>query len=126
MPEPPAGVEGYTNYPSAAIYDTPFARELRSLGTSVANGGAAGDGFNQIEVIAQGIERAGSTDPTRVRDALGGATVQTVQGSVRVRGCDHELAVPIAMGPVAAPTRAQPFAHLEPLRLVDTTRYSEC
>ena len=127
MGRAPVGAEGYTEYPSAAIYDTPFARELQqSLGTSVANGGAAGDGFDQIEVIAQGIEKAGSTDPAKVRDGLAGATVQTVQGDVRVRGCDHELAVPIAMGPVAAPTRAQPFAHFEPLRLVDTTRYSEC
>jgi len=126
MPRAPVGVEGYTVYPSAAIYRTPFARELQSLGTTAANGGAAGDGFNQIEVIAQGIEKAGSTDPAKVRDGLGGATVQTVQGDVKIHHCDHELAVPIAMGPVAAPTRAQPFPHFAPLRLIDTTRYFEC
>lgn len=126
MPEAPIGVEGYTVYPSAVIYDTPFARDLESLGTSVANGGAAGEGFNQIETIAQGIEKAGSTDPALVRDALGGATVQTVQGEVRVNRCDHQIAMPIAMGPVAGPTKAQPFAHLESLRLVDTNRYVEC
>ncbi len=126
MGQPPLGVEGYTYYPSAAIYRTPFARELQSLGTTAADGGAAGDGFNQIEVIAQGIEKAGSTAPTRVRDALAGATVQTVQGAVRVSRCDHELATPIAMGPVVGPTEAQPFAHLEPLTLVATGRYMEC
>ncbi len=126
MARPPVGVEGYTYYPSAAIYRTPFARELESLGTAVANGGAAGDGFNQIEVIAQGIEKAGSVDPTRVRDALAGATVQTVQGPVRVSRCDHELATPIAMGPVAGPTEAQPFAHLAPLTLVGTGKYIGC
>jgi len=126
MPKPPVGVEGYTVYPSAAIYRTPFARELESLGTSVANGGAAGDGFNQIEVIAQGIDKAGSTDPARVRDALGGASVQVVQGSLRIGRCEHTLAAPIAMGPVVGPTRAQPFAHLEPLVLADTTEYLEC
>ena len=120
MPELPLGMEGYTVYPSASIYGTPYARDLESLGTSVANGGAAGEGFNQIEVIAQGIEKADSTDPARVRDALGGATVQTVQGAVRVGRCDHELAMPIAMGPVTDPTTAQPFAHLEPLRVVGT------
>ncbi len=38
MPEAPIGVEGYTVYPSAVIYDTPFARDLESLGTSVAMG----------------------------------------------------------------------------------------
>ena len=126
MPKPPVGVEGYTVYPSAAIYRTPFARELESLGTSVANGGAAGDGFNQIEIIAQGIAKADSTDPARVRDALGGASVQAVQGSLRIGRCDHTLAAPIAMGPVAGPTPAQPFAHLEPLVLADTTEYLEC
>ncbi len=126
MPEPPAGVEGYTNYPSAAIYGTPFARELRSLGGAVANGGAAGDAFNQIEVIAQGIAKARSTDPMKVRDGLGEATVQTVQGYVKVHRCDHQLAMPIAMGTVVGPTAAQPFAHFEPLRLVDTNKYFEC
>ena len=126
LPRVPKGVEGYTYYPSAAIYRTPFARELQSLGTTVANGGAAGDGFNQIEVIAQGIEKVGSTDPAKVRDGLGGATVQTVQGDVRIHRCDHELAVPIAMGPVAASTRAQPFPHFAQLRLIDTSRYFEC
>ena len=127
MPAPPIGAEGYTVYPSASIYGTPFAHELqRSLGTSVANAGAAGDGFNQIETIAQGIVKADSTDPTKVRNALGGATVQTVQGAVRVSRCDHQLAAPIAMGPVAGPTPGQPFAHLEPLRIVNTGRYNEC
>jgi len=126
LPRVPEGVEGYTYYPSAAIYRTPFARELESLGTTAANGGAAGDGFNQIEVIAQGIEKAGSTDPSKVRDRLGGATVQTVQGDVKIHRCDHEIATPIAMGPVVDPTQAQPFAHFDPLTLVDTNRYFEC
>jgi branched-chain amino acid transport system substrate-binding protein len=126
MHELPIGAEGYTVYPSASIYGTPLARDLESLGTGVANGGAAGEGFNQIEVITQGIEKADSTDPTKVRDALGGATVQTVQGAVKVNRCDHQLAMPIAMGSVAGPTAAQPFAHLEPLRLVDTGGYYEC
>jgi ABC-type branched-subunit amino acid transport system substrate-binding protein len=126
MPDPPVGAEGYTVYPSAAIYDTPYAHDLQSLGASVANSGAAGDAFNQIEIIAQGIAKASSTDPAKVRDALAGATVQTVQGGVRVRECDHTLAAPIAMGPVVGPTPGQPFVHLEPLSLVGTGRDSEC
>ena len=47
-----------TGYPSASIYDTPLSKKLAPLGTAVANSGAAGDGFNQIEMIAQGIEQA--------------------------------------------------------------------
>jgi branched-chain amino acid transport system substrate-binding protein len=125
MPNPPLGIEGYTNYPSAAIYQTPLARALGSLGTAAANSGAAGDAFNQIELIAQGIEKADSTDPAKVRDALAGARVQAVQGPVRVQ-CNHVLAVPIAMGTVAGPSTAQPFAHFEPLTLVPTSRYFDC
>jgi branched-chain amino acid transport system substrate-binding protein len=126
MSKPPVGVEGYTNYPSASIYHTPFSHELQSLGTTVANGGAAGDAFNQIQIIAQGIDKAGSTDPTKVRDALGEATVQTVQGNVKIHRCNHEIAMPIAMGTVVGPSAAQPYAHFDPLTVVDTNKYFEC
>jgi branched-chain amino acid transport system substrate-binding protein len=126
MPEPPLGIEGYTIYPSAAIYDTPYARALEALGPSVANGGAAGDAFNQIELIAQGIAKARSTDPAKVRDALNGASVETVQGDVRVRACDHQLKMPIAMGPVVGPSAAQPFPHLAPVSLMGTGGQSAC
>jgi branched-chain amino acid transport system substrate-binding protein len=126
MPVLPVGAEGYTSYPSASIYRTPFAHDLESLGQRVADGGAAGDGFNQIQIIAQGIARAHSTDPARVREALGGATVQTVQGTVEIHACDHETAVPIAAGAVAGPTTAKPFAHLESPRLIGTARFLGC
>jgi branched-chain amino acid transport system substrate-binding protein len=122
----PVGARGYTIYPSAAIYATPFARALRSLGAGAANGGAAGDAFNQIELIAQGIQKARSTDPTKVRDALQGASVRTVEGDVRVRPCDHTLTMPIALGTIVGPTSGQPFGHLEPDRLVDTRAYGAC
>ena len=126
MPKPPVGIAGYTYYPSSSIYHTPFAHDLEALGGVEANGGAAGDAFNQIQLIAQGIVKARSTDPTKVREALSGATVQTVQGSVAIHRCNHEVAMPIAMGTVAGPTRAQPFAHFEHLTLVSTSKYFEC
>jgi len=126
MPEAPVGVQGYTYYPSSSIYHTPFARELEALSPAVANGGAAGDAFNQIQLIAQGIEKAKSTDPTKVREALAGATVQTVQGNVEIHRCNHQIAMPIAMGTVVGPRGAQRFAHFDPLRLVDTNKYREC
>jgi branched-chain amino acid transport system substrate-binding protein len=126
MPKPPVGVEGYTYYPSAAIYHTRFSHELESLGATAANGGAAGDAFNQIQIIAQGIGRARSTDPTKVRDALDEAVVQTVQGNVKIHRCNHLIAMPIAMGTVVGPSKAQPFAHFQPLALVDTSKYFEC
>lgn len=126
MAAPPVGVEGYTVYPSASIYKTPFARELMTLGRPIAGGGAAGDAFNQIELIAQGIAKARSTDPTKVRDALSGAVVQTVQGEARIDACDHVLGTPIAMGPVVGPSAGAPYARLQPVELMGTGKYAEC
>lgn len=126
MPKPPVGIEGYTYYPSSSIYHTPFAHDLEALGGAVANGGAAGDAFNQIQLIAQGIVKAKSTDPTKVREALSGATVQTVQGNVTIHKCNHEVAMPIAMGTVAGPNGTVRFAHFEHLTLVSTDKYFEC
>jgi branched-chain amino acid transport system substrate-binding protein len=126
MPKPPLGIEGYTFYPSSSIYHTPFAHDLQALEPAVANGGAAGDAFNQIQLIAQGIAKAKSTDPTKVREALAGATVQTVQGNVEIHKCNHEVAMPIAMGTIVGPSHALAFAHFDPLRLVDTNKYFEC
>jgi len=126
MARPPLGVEGYTYYPSATIYRTPAARDLLSLGRAVADGGAAGDAFNQIELIAQGIAKARSTDPAKVRDALSGGRVALVQGEVRVRACDHVAAAPIAMGPVVGSSPAGSYPRLEPVALVGTQAYGGC
>jgi branched-chain amino acid transport system substrate-binding protein len=127
MAKAPAGAYGYTYYPSASVYRTPFATELKAaLGAKAAAAGAAGEGFDEVQTIAQGIAKAGTTAPAAVRDALGGATVRIVQGDVEIHRCDHLAAVPVAMGPVVGPTGARPFAHLEPLRLVDINRYFDC
>jgi branched-chain amino acid transport system substrate-binding protein len=126
LQRPPVGADGYTYFPSAAIYRTPFANALKALGVGVANGGAAGEGFDEVQAIAQGVAKARSTAPGAVRDVLAGASVQLVQGAVRIHRCDHLAAVPIAMGPVVGPSSSGPLAHFEPLRLVDTNRYFAC
>lgn len=126
MSKPPVGAFGYGYYPVASIYHTPLARKLEPLGLEVANSGSAGDGFNQIEIIAQGIEQAHSTEPTAVRNTLSGATVQMVQGSVKIHACNNLTAVPIPMGPVVAATKALPFAHFSPIDVVDTSKYFTC
>jgi branched-chain amino acid transport system substrate-binding protein len=126
MTKPPVGQPGYGYYPAASMYDTPLAKKLAPLGTAVANSGSAGDGFNQIEIVAQGIEKAHSTEPTAVRNALSGATVQMVQGAEKIHSCNNLTAVPIAMGPVAAATGELPFAHFSPIELVDTNKYFTC
>lgn len=126
MTKPPVGADGYTYYPSASIYNTPLSKKLEPLGTEVANSGAAGDGFNQIEMIAQGIEHAKSTEPSAVRAALDGGTVNMVQGTEKIHACNNLTAVPIAMGPVVAATKELPFAHFAPIELVDTNKYFTC
>ncbi len=126
MSRPPLGAYGYTYYPSASIYHTPFSAELAEDSPADADGGAAGDGFNQVQIIAQGIADAHSANPIVVREALGGATVQTVQGNVKIPRCNHLIAMPIAMGPVVPKTKAQPHAHFDPLHLVATSRYLIC
>jgi branched-chain amino acid transport system substrate-binding protein len=126
MTKPPVGQPGYGYYPAASMYNTPLAKKLAPLGTAVANSGSAGDGFNQIEIIAQGIEKAHSTEPTAVRGALSGATVQMVQGDEKIHACNNLTAVPIAMGPVVAATKQLPFAHFSPIELVDTNKYFTC
>jgi branched-chain amino acid transport system substrate-binding protein len=126
MTKPPVGALGYTYYPSASIYNTPLSKKLEPLGTEVANSGAAGDGFNQVEMIAQGIEHAKSTEPSAVRAALDGGTVNMVQGTEKIHACNNLTAVPIAMGPVVAATKELPFAHFAPIELVDTNKYFTC
>ncbi|HEX3692465.1 MAG TPA: ABC transporter substrate-binding protein [Solirubrobacteraceae bacterium] len=126
MAKPPVGQPGYGYYPAASMYSTPLAKKLTPLGTAVANSGSAGDGFNQVEIIAQGIEKAHSTEPTAVRGALSGGTVQMVQGWEKIHACNNLIAVPIAMGPVAAATKELPFAHFSPIELVDTNKYFTC
>lgn len=126
MTKPPVGALGYTYYPSASIYNTPLSKKLEALGTEVANSGAAGDGFNQIEMIAQGIEHAKSTEPSAVRATLDGGTVNMVQGTEKIHACNNLTAVPIAMGPVVAATKELPFAHFAPIELVDTNKYFTC
>jgi branched-chain amino acid transport system substrate-binding protein len=126
MIKPPVGQPGYGYYPAASMYNTPLAKKLAPLGIAVANSGSAGDGFNQIEIIAQGIEKAHSTEPTAVRNALSGATVEMVQGSEKIHACNNLTAVPIAMGPVVAATKELPIAHFSPIELVDTNKYFAC
>ncbi len=118
------GVDGYTYYPSAAIYHTPFAAAIRSLASVVANGGAAGDALNQIVIISQGIAKAKSTDPAEVRRALGGARISTAQGQLAIGPCDHLLAVPITEG-----TMEQGVGHWRdslPPKLASARHYVGC
>jgi branched-chain amino acid transport system substrate-binding protein len=126
MSKPPVGALGYSYYPAASIYHTPLARKLEQLGPEVANSGSAGDGFNQIEMIAEGIRHAKSTEPVAMRAALSGAATILVQGTIEIHACDNLAVAPIAVGPVVAATKELPFVHFAPIELLDTDEYLTC
>lgn len=59
-------------------------------------------GYSSIQTWAQGVKTAGTFDGTKVSKALSGATVNTVRGSFKIRGCDHQAVVPDYFGTVAS------------------------
>jgi branched-chain amino acid transport system substrate-binding protein len=120
MSKVPVGAGGYTYYPSASIYDTAMAKQLAPLGNEVANGGAAGDGYNQIEMLAEGITAANSTDGPAVQAALEGAKLRLIQGDFTMNPCSHLAGMPIALGTVAAQTNKLPFPHLDGVKILST------
>lgn len=117
MSKAPDGVLGYSYYPSASIYATPMAKQLAPLGIQEANSGAAGDGFNQIQILAQGMKKANSIDPTAVARALDNAELEVVQGKVKMNPCSHVMGMPIANGTVTSPTSKLPFPHFANIKL---------
>lgn len=49
----------------------------------------AQDGYSGVKLLVAAIEKAGSTDPERIRDALEGLTVTTPNGTYTYRDTDH-------------------------------------
>jgi branched-chain amino acid transport system substrate-binding protein len=58
-------------------------------------------GFDAVQVLRQGVEKARSVDAERVRRALKGMTVQTTRGRFYFRGIDNQLSCPVYFGRVA-------------------------
>jgi len=46
--------------------------------------------YQSITMTARGIDEAGSTDPSDVKDELAGMETETVMGDVAFRDCDHQ------------------------------------
>jgi branched-chain amino acid transport system substrate-binding protein len=51
-------------------------------------------GYESVRLMARGMEKAGSTDPGDVRDALSGGEFTTVLGDITLRESDHQATVP--------------------------------
>jgi branched-chain amino acid transport system substrate-binding protein len=122
----PVGQYGYDYYPEPYLYPGKEMNEVASAyktETGKTATGAFGDGYNQISMIAQAIEKAGAVDPGKAAKALSGATVKFIQGPVTIRPCDHLPVVPLAIGKVASPTKQLPFPHLANPKIIDTKPY---
>jgi branched-chain amino acid transport system substrate-binding protein len=54
--------------------------------------------YESIRMTARGIQKAGTTDPTKVKDVLAGMKMQTIFGENRFRTCDHQAVNPVWVG----------------------------
>ena len=59
-----------------------------------------GQGYNGIQVIFEGVKKAGSAKPGDVTAALRGATIDTIYGSLKLRAEDNQLLMPTFAGRV--------------------------
>lgn len=55
-------------------------------------------GYQSILMTAHGIRKAGSTDPTTVKDTLAGLQMPTIYGTNQFRECNHQALNPTWMG----------------------------
>jgi len=60
-------------------------------------------GYESVRMVANGIQAAGSQDPTVVKDTLAGMSHDTIFGEVAFRECDHQASNPVWMGRNVAP-----------------------
>ncbi|MFB6360640.1 MAG: ABC transporter substrate-binding protein [Halobacteriales archaeon] len=54
--------------------------------------------YDSIRMTAHGIQEAGTTDPTEVKDVLSGLEVPSLFGPNRFRSCDHQAVNPVWIG----------------------------
>lgn len=95
------GIYGIINY--SATLDTPenqafVAAWQKKYGTDPTN--FEGETYIGMQVLYQAVEKAGSTDPEKVAEALSGGTFDTILGTLTLRAEDHQLLTPNYFGVV--------------------------
>lgn len=55
-------------------------------------------GYDSIRMVARGIQAAGTSDPSEVKDVLAGLDTDTIFGPNRFRECDHQAMNPVWVG----------------------------
>lgn len=58
--------------------------------------------YTAVQTWAEGVTKANAFDGEKVADALGGATVTTIRGPIKLRACDHQAEIPEFVGLVSA------------------------
>ncbi|MEY7851989.1 ABC transporter substrate-binding protein [Natrarchaeobius sp. A-rgal3] len=64
-------------------------------------------GYDSIRMVANGIQEAGSDDPTVVKDALPGLEQETIFGPNEFRPCDQQAMNPVWMGECVEPEEGE-------------------
>ena len=68
-----------TGYKGAAEYDVAYAAEHNGEHATEL----AGDGYAAIQIIADAIERAGTLNPDKLRDAISATNMETIKGPIQ-------------------------------------------
>jgi branched-chain amino acid transport system substrate-binding protein len=89
-----AGTHEVLNYSPDAVAKTPFAKGYAALDKSglwhvPISGNLA------LTMLDGAADKAASTDPTSIAEALGGLTASTIVGTVTMRAADHLLLQPL-------------------------------
>ncbi len=59
-------------------------------------------GYDIVRMAARGIQAAGTSDPTQVRETLEGLEMTTALGETSFRACDHQSVNPVWTGEIVA------------------------
>ncbi len=98
------GTYGRTRAPFFAHMDIPmmagFVERYRAVYGRYPSDWAV-MGYDGVHALKQGIEKAGSIDTERVKDAMKGMTVETTRGNLFFREIDNQLSVSAYWGRVA-------------------------
>jgi branched-chain amino acid transport system substrate-binding protein len=98
------GLVGLNRAPFFAHLDVPmmanFVKNFRAKNNRYPSDWAVME-YDAVYVLKQGIEKAGSIDTEKVKDALKGATVDTTRGQLFFRKIDNQLSCSSYIGVVA-------------------------
>ena len=107
----PDGVHGWARGPFYAL-TTDAAKEFVAKYQAAHDGEYPNDwgilGYDVMYIIAGALEKAGSTDPAALREALGAMAFDTLRGELRMRAIDNTFNAPSFIG-VTKMTDEYPF-----------------